>query len=108
MFRTSTNDSAFFNQLNTERKFLFGTPDCNLTLRQIREDWKLKSAFFTITLNNEHIEIKGRGFGHGVGLCQEGAMRMSKLGYSYPFILHYYYSGVHMVDLSFLSFFKEE
>ncbi|NUM51087.1 MAG: SpoIID/LytB domain-containing protein [Flavobacteriales bacterium] len=107
-FEIGNNDSAFFNQQNTERKFLIGTPDCNLTLRQIREDWKLKSAFFTVTLNNEHIEIKGRGFGHGVGLCQEGAMRMSKLGYSYPFILHYYYSGVHMVDLSFLSFFKEE
>ena len=52
--------------------------------------------------------LKGRGFGHGVGLCQIGAMEMAALGYNYSEILHFYYSGVHIIDLSALDFFKED
>ena len=52
--------------------------------------------------------LKGRGYGHGVGLCQEGAMEMASQGYSYAEILHFYYSGVHIIDLAALDFFKEE
>lgn len=90
------------------RDFFLQVNGCQLSKRQIREDWKLKSAFFYVEENEEYITLHGRGFGHGVGLCQEGAMRMARLGFSYPFILHFYYSDVHMIDLSFLSFFKEE
>lgn len=107
-FTEGTNDSVFYNYTSTQRDFLLGTPNCNLPFRQIREDFKLKSAYFSVSKQEEEVHLTGRGFGHGVGLCQEGAMRMSKMGFSYPFILHHYYSGVHMVDLSFLSFFKEE
>ena len=35
--------------------------------------------------------LDGRGFGHGVGLCQEGAMKMARLGYSYDQIIGYYF-----------------
>ena len=50
----------------------------------------------------------GRGYGHGIGLCQEGAMRMTKLGYSYKDIIHFYYKDVHLVDQSALNYFKQE
>ncbi|MCA9727236.1 MAG: SpoIID/LytB domain-containing protein [Candidatus Eisenbacteria bacterium] len=39
------------------------------------------------------VGIKGRGFGHGVGLCQFGAMGMSEHGYDYRDILRFYYRG---------------
>jgi SpoIID/LytB domain protein len=36
----------------------------------------------------------GRGWGHGVGLCQTGAFGLAKEGYSYTAILQKYYTGV--------------
>lgn len=35
----------------------------------------------------------GGGNGHGVGLCQNGAIGMAKRGYSYAMILEHYYPG---------------
>ena len=38
--------------------------------------------------------FSGRGFGHGIGLCQTGAYGMAKAGRSYTEILKTYYTGV--------------
>lgn len=38
----------------------------------------------------------GRGFGHGIGLCQTGAYGMAKAGKSYEEILKTYYTGVEI------------
>jgi stage II sporulation protein D len=51
--------------------------------------------------------IAGNGYGHGVGLCQEGAMKMAEVGYSFDKILRYYYTNIHLIDLSLLDFFKD-
>lgn len=74
----------------------------------LRKDWNLKSALFDVEEIENEVVLKGKGYGHGVGLCQEGAMKMAKLGYSYVEILHFYYKDVHMIDLQALDFFKEE
>ncbi|PJB14182.1 MAG: hypothetical protein CO118_09955 [Flavobacteriales bacterium CG_4_9_14_3_um_filter_32_8] len=74
----------------------------------IRNDFKLKSAQFDIIPNGNNVILKGKGFGHGVGLCQEGAMRMAKEGHSYIEILHFYYEDVHMINLESLDFFKSD
>jgi stage II sporulation protein D len=37
--------------------------------------------------------IKGRGFGHGVGMCQYGAYGMAQIGRNYQQILAHYYRG---------------
>lgn len=37
--------------------------------------------------------FRGRGWGHGVGMCQEGAFGMAQRGHSYREILSHYYSG---------------
>jgi stage II sporulation protein D len=64
-----------------------------IQLRHIREHFGLRSTYFTITPDedNETLIIKGKGYGHGVGLCQEGAMQRAKLGYSRKEILQFYY-----------------
>ena len=41
-------------------------------------------------------KVKGRGFGHGVGMSQYGALGFAKSGYSYQDILHHYYTGVEI------------
>ena len=38
----------------------------------------------------------GRGFGHGVGLCQVGAYGLARAGHTYDKILKHYYTGVEL------------
>ena len=47
----------------------------------------------------EKIFIYGAGFGHGEGLCQQGAMEMGQKGYDYRQILHHYYKGIEIKKL---------
>lgn len=95
-----------FNSIE-QREIYYASGDSGIPLKQIRQDWNLKSTYFSVEPVESDIVISGRGFGHGVGMCQEGAMRMAQLGFSYTEIIHYYYSGVHLIDLSVLDFFKE-
>jgi stage II sporulation protein D len=44
--------------------------------------------------NATQIFFNGKGFGHGVGMCQVGAMRLAKQGQSYIGIVQKYYTGV--------------
>jgi stage II sporulation protein D len=67
-----------------------------LLLTDIREDLKLKSSFFTIEQKNDTLVIRGHGYGHGLGLCQEGAMEMARVGYTYVDILMFYFRGLSL------------
>lgn len=80
----------------------------NTLLKTIRIDWGFRSTFFSITEGAEgkYVYFEGRGFGHGVGLSQEGAMRMAELGIPYNKILKYYYKDTHLIHLSALDFFR--
>jgi stage II sporulation protein D len=44
------------------------------------------------------VEVLGGGNGHGVGMCQTGAIRMAELGYSGEGIIRHYYPGAR-IDL---------
>lgn len=90
------------------REQFFNDQNVQIQFTKIRTDFRLKSAQFNVIPNGEFVTLEGKGFGHGVGLCQEGAMRMAKLGHSYIDILHFYYKNVHMIDLEYLDFFKAE
>ncbi|MGP8215280.1 MAG: SpoIID/LytB domain-containing protein [Bacteroidia bacterium] len=73
-----------------------------IPLKDIRTDWNLHSTYFTITKEGENIVLNGRGYGHRVGLCQEGAIHMSQTGYNYEQILHFYYNNVQLINYSIL------
>lgn len=79
-----------------------------IPLEQVRTDMKFNSALFNIWPNGDELVFDGRGFGHGVGLCQEGAMRMARLGIPFTDILHQYFAEVHLVDLGTIDFFRDE
>jgi stage II sporulation protein D len=42
------------------------------------------------------IDFVGGGNGHGVGMCQNGALGMARRGYSYAMILQHYYPGCEL------------
>ena len=41
--------------------------------------------------------LKGKGYGHGVGLSQEGAIEMVRRGYSCEEILQFYFNNVRII-----------
>ncbi|MGB9742510.1 MAG: SpoIID/LytB domain-containing protein [candidate division WOR-3 bacterium] len=51
----------------------------------------LKSTLIDIQIAGRQVLINGRGWGHGVGLCQDGAIGMARQGYGYRQILSHYY-----------------
>jgi stage II sporulation protein D len=53
----------------------------------------LKSSMFTIQRGNDGLTFRGRGLGHGVGLCQTGADAMGQSGASVDRILAHYFPG---------------
>lgn len=59
----------------------------------------LPSACFTIEeLSPEGLLLKGRGFGHGVGMSQNAACEMAKRGYSCEKILSWFFKEVEIVN----------
>lgn len=55
---------------------------------------KFKSTLITwITREGDEFTFKGKGWGHGVGLCQYSAKKMAELGYNHRQILEYFYGG---------------
>ncbi|MBQ3431530.1 MAG: stage II sporulation protein D [Clostridia bacterium] len=65
-----------------------------LTGRELREILGLKSSFFTLRYVKGNFIFKVSGYGHGVGLSQEGAKYMAALGFTYEQIVKHYYNGV--------------
>ncbi len=56
----------------------------------------IKSTLFEVGTGPGGLVLKGRGFGHGVGLSQWGAREMSRKGYPYNEILGFYYPGTSL------------
>ena len=61
--------------------------------------FEFKSTLLThIAAVKGGFEFQGRGWGHGVGMCQEGARTMAEKRYNYRKILRHYYPGVSIED----------
>ncbi len=67
-----------------------------LTIRKALSSSHLKSSAFEIEKSPDGFVLKGRGWGHGVGLCQIGAAAMAAQGYDYRQILSHYYVGAEI------------
>ncbi len=76
--------------------------ECTLTvgkeleIRRLLSRSHLKSSAFDVTFEGDKVIIDGRGWGHGVGLCQIGAAVMASRGYGYREILGHYYPGAEL------------
>ena len=67
-----------------------------LTGREIYNKLKIRSTDFTIRQDGDNVVIDTKGYGHGVGMSQYGALGMAKDGYNYKEILDHYYTGTKL------------
>jgi len=82
----STDSGSFAAQASDLRK-TFGTYDVRSTL------------ITRITPMNGGYEFYGKGWGHGVGMCQDGAKGMALSGRNYKKILRHYYPGASIENV---------
>lgn len=62
-----------------------------LEIRKWLSESHLYSSAFTVEKTADHFILQGKGWGHGVGLCQIGAAVMGDKGFTYQDILEHYY-----------------
>jgi stage II sporulation protein D len=93
------NDPSALNFSQKSRLADYKTVSFTIPLRTIRYDLNLRSTFFSVFTEGDSVILKGRGYGHGVGLCQEGAMVMAAKGFRYRDIINFYYTGVIISDI---------
>ncbi len=86
--------------VGSERSFIIGK---ELEIRCALSPTHLKSAAFTVERKDPDANgvpasfiLHGKGWGHGVGLCQIGAAVMGEQGYTYEQILKHYYKGAEI------------
>ena len=73
--------------------------------RQITSALGLKETLFVVAAEKDArgrvvaFVFTGRGWGHGVGMCQHGAYELAKDGNSYTAILQKYYTGIKLQEM---------
>ena len=82
--------------VGTKQSFIIGK---ELEIRRVLSESHLYSSNFTVEHVGDRFVLHGRGWGHGVGLCQIGAAVMGGKGYKYDEILLYYYRGAQVATL---------
>lgn len=98
-YKGNIENPSIFNFHQDSRLTDYKIGSLKIPLRTIREDLNLRSTFFSVFAVGDSIILKGRGYGHGVGLCQEGAMEMAARGFNYKQIIDFYYFGVLISDI---------
>lgn len=99
--------SHIYHFEQTDRKAFYISPHLGIPLRDIRYHFKLKSTLFSCYPEGRYVVLKGRGFGHGIGLCQEGAMGMANHGLNYKEILAFYFEGIKFAHYFEKAFFSQ-
>lgn len=59
----------------------------------------LRSIAFDVTRNEKKFIFHGRGYGHGVGMCQNGARGHARAGKTHEEILSHFYRGTELRTL---------
>lgn len=65
-------------------------------LRKLLGWSKLPSTSFKFSMSGDSVIFEGKGYGHGVGLCQWCALQMAREGKKYRDILSYFYPGTKL------------
>jgi len=67
----------------------------------IRQMWQppLRSSCFIVDKSEDNFTIRGAGWGHGVGMCQSGAVAQALNGNGFLNILNHYYPKAELIPL---------
>lgn len=84
---------------NTNRILLLKINNQEFSGTDVYNKLSLRSTDFTIELYGDTVKITTKGYGHGVGMSQYGALGMAKKGYTYEEILKHYYQNVSITKL---------
>jgi stage II sporulation protein D len=98
-YKGDEKDPSAFSFIQKFRQIDYKTGSFTMPLTTIRNDLNLRSTFFSVLSEGDTITLRGRGYGHGVGLCQEGAMAMAAKGFNYEQIINFYYFDVFLSDI---------
>ena len=79
--------------VGTKKTFTIGK---ELEIRRALSETHLYSSAFDVEKTKKGFRLHGKGWGHGVGLCQIGAAVMGKQGYKYDEILLHYYRNAEI------------
>jgi stage II sporulation protein D len=84
--------------MTSEGSYTYGGDRLRFVLRRNTSGFPLlRSACITdISKYSDAIAISGKGFGHGVGMCQFGAIGRARAGQNYEQIIKAYYTGVEI------------
>jgi stage II sporulation protein D len=102
-FTLSDITNAKITKNETERVKTIQIGSETWTGREFREHLQLPSTDFTISVNNNAIIIKTKGYGHGVGMSQVGAHQLAEGGYSYKEILAHYYKNTKVNKIKYID-----
>ncbi|MBO7276728.1 MAG: SpoIID/LytB domain-containing protein [Bacteroidales bacterium] len=81
-----------FSQESGRKTEILGIP-----LTTVRKDFNLKSTYFNVQKWGGEVKLTGKGYGHGVGMSQEGAIKMCEEGYEYWEVIEHYFKGVKVI-----------
>lgn len=90
------DEIIYVEQMRRKKYFILDKD--SIRMSKIREDWGFKSSFFDMFPSGDSVLVWGKGFGHGIGMSQEGAMKMANDGFSYQDILKFYFNDVRIMD----------
>jgi len=102
-FKYNPNVATDFSFRQARRVTDYKVNRFSLPVRNIRNDWQLRSTFFSVSVSGNQVVLSGRGYGHGAGLCQEGAIEMGRRGFKYGDIISFYYKNVNMSTINTLK-----
>ncbi|MEN8156492.1 MAG: SpoIID/LytB domain-containing protein [Bacteroidota bacterium] len=90
------DEILYVEQMRRKKYFILDKDSLRMT--KIREDWGFKSSFFDMFPEGDSVLIWGKGYGHGIGMSQQGAMKMARDEFSYKDILQFYFHEIRLMD----------
>lgn len=91
--RVVTDDGTYDVHGDSTRRVLRPAPDRILNSARFELDGRVQDGQVVA------LTVEGGGWGHGVGMCQMGAVGRARAGQSYRDILRHYYRGTDIIRL---------
>lgn len=97
--RTSSGRVRTLEVITSHGRYELDAAQARQVLTDERSGRTVYSPCFGLTRRGSHVIIRGKGWGHGAGMCQWGAKGMAQAGYSFEKILEHYYRGTALARL---------